>query len=595
MSLQLWLPLNGNLNNNGVANVTITNNGATVSTDGKIGSCYSFNGSSWIKITKPSEMTTIKNTSICAFVKSTSSTLALGGMSHDLGATYACMTLYSSGWQFVGSSTWKYVSNGTVANTAVWHHVCCVVTDTNIITYLDGAQITNTTIANAGVDKFDLTADNFIEIGCDHPGGDEYLTGLVNDFRVYDHALSPKEVKEISKALILHLPLDNNGAGGNNIIPGTSATEVQYNYPTDTSTYQDKFTATTSIIPSGSQYCLSFLAKSTVNGDKIRAHYYNPNTTTRAESNQGIVSTSTDGNIDITLSTEWKQYYIVYTQSSTTAVKHVILPRMFGSARSEAAKGSGTVSIRCLKLEEGTKPTPWCPNSTDALYSSLGFNTATVYDTSGYANNGTYSSTRPTPVADAPRYSTSLQFNGSNTFIACGRNAMVRDALTVNVWAYMDNWSSYAGRIGSCTEGGGWNFEPSGDKMAFAMGTGASANTYKSVASTHTLASLSGWTMFTGTYDGFNTKIYINGVLSNTYAAYTTKTPIYYHTGNGIFVGAEAAASATQPGSNYFNGKISDFRIYATALSATDIEELYKTSASIDNGNSLYCYNLMEE
>ena len=35
----------------------------------------------------------------------------------------------------------------------------------------------------------------------------------LNDIRIYDHALSPLEVKEISKGLILHYPLNRNGWG----------------------------------------------------------------------------------------------------------------------------------------------------------------------------------------------------------------------------------------------------------------------------------------------------------------------------------------------------------------------------------------------
>ena len=45
MSLRVWLPLNGSLNNQGASSSTVTSNGATVDTSGKIGSCYSFNGS----------------------------------------------------------------------------------------------------------------------------------------------------------------------------------------------------------------------------------------------------------------------------------------------------------------------------------------------------------------------------------------------------------------------------------------------------------------------------------------------------------------------------------------------------------------------
>ena len=46
MALQVWLPLNGNLKQQGLHTSTVTSTNATVSTSGKIGSCYSFNGSS---------------------------------------------------------------------------------------------------------------------------------------------------------------------------------------------------------------------------------------------------------------------------------------------------------------------------------------------------------------------------------------------------------------------------------------------------------------------------------------------------------------------------------------------------------------------
>jgi hypothetical protein len=46
MGLRVWLPLNGSLENQGLSNVTFTNNGAATNANGKIGGCYSFNGSS---------------------------------------------------------------------------------------------------------------------------------------------------------------------------------------------------------------------------------------------------------------------------------------------------------------------------------------------------------------------------------------------------------------------------------------------------------------------------------------------------------------------------------------------------------------------
>lgn len=219
MALQVWLPLDGNLYNRGLSDVTITNNGAVVDNNGKIGKCYYFNGSSYIRITVPTAITSIKNLTIAAWVKSTSTTLALGGLSHDAGNnTIGSCTLYSSGWQFSNNGSWGYVTGGSIANTSIWKHVCCTVDNTTITTYLNGIQVASAAIADKSA-MTNLNSSNFIEIGCDHPGGDEYLTGYVNDFRVYDHALSPKEVHEISKGLVLHYPLDNNeDAGEGNIV-----------------------------------------------------------------------------------------------------------------------------------------------------------------------------------------------------------------------------------------------------------------------------------------------------------------------------------------------------------------------------------------
>ena len=115
--------------------------------------------------------------------------------------------------------------------------------------------------------------------------------------------------------------------------------------------------------------------------------------------------------------------------------------------------------------------------------------------------------------------------------------------------------------------------------MNFACGTGTSSNTYKSVVSTISLASLSqGWHMFTGTYDGKTTKIYIDGIFEQKNDAYTTKTPLYY-VNNSIFLGAEAQSGENNPTSPYFKGRMADVRIYGTALSEDDIRDLYQTKA----------------
>ena len=46
MSLIHWWPLNGDLKDYGIRNVTLTNSGATLNNNGKIGKTYEFDGSS---------------------------------------------------------------------------------------------------------------------------------------------------------------------------------------------------------------------------------------------------------------------------------------------------------------------------------------------------------------------------------------------------------------------------------------------------------------------------------------------------------------------------------------------------------------------
>ena len=43
MSLQVWLPLNGDLHNQGLSNINVINSGATIDHNGKIGKCYLVN------------------------------------------------------------------------------------------------------------------------------------------------------------------------------------------------------------------------------------------------------------------------------------------------------------------------------------------------------------------------------------------------------------------------------------------------------------------------------------------------------------------------------------------------------------------------
>ena len=96
-----------------------------------------------------------------------------------------------------------------------------------------------------------------------------------------------------------------------------------------------------------------------------------------------------------------------------------------------------------------------------------------------------------------------------------------------------------------------------------------------------------GWTHFCGVYkNGEYSKIYINGQLKKSVSS-ASKIHWNIHSSKiGIYSSHNTS----------YNGQISDVRIYATALSDSDILELYQSSASVDNnGNLMLAGEVIEE
>ena len=140
MSLQVWLPLNGNLNNNGVGNPTITNNGAVVNSSGKLGKCYQFANS--IYITNLSNLTTADLT-ICFWCKTTSTAswqLIVGVDNSSLSQIHGIYVADSGRLKFEYNPSININTNPTT-----WHHVAFVIKSGKSIGYLDGSKISEST------------------------------------------------------------------------------------------------------------------------------------------------------------------------------------------------------------------------------------------------------------------------------------------------------------------------------------------------------------------------------------------------------------------------------------------------------------------
>lgn len=109
-----------------------------------------------------------------------------------------------------------------------------------------------------------------------------------------------------------------------------------------------------------SEYVYSFYAKGAINGQALSVFFYNPNTTSKSVNSQGTETGNTDGRSSFSLTTEWKRYWVKWTQTPGTGTKRLILGRIEASSTA-----SQTVFIGSPKLEAGNLPTEWSPAPSD--------------------------------------------------------------------------------------------------------------------------------------------------------------------------------------------------------------------------------------
>jgi len=86
-------------------------------------------------------------------------------------------------------------TNGPSLRDDQWHHVAATVPQggrmMDVRLYVDGADVTPVSTTTAA---FNLKANLDVRIGMGGPTGGRFLTGLVDDARMYDRALSPEEI-----------------------------------------------------------------------------------------------------------------------------------------------------------------------------------------------------------------------------------------------------------------------------------------------------------------------------------------------------------------------------------------------------------------
>ena len=572
MALQIWLPLNGNLNNQGLNTYTISNTGV-IDSLGKIGSCYSY--SKQYTLISGNIISNLSKFSISCWVYLTNA------------STYNIFTSENSSgyWQFLlgnnsikvrdsvsGLSGSRIDKTITAIPSSVWVHVT-VVYDEGVVKVYQNGVLKDTLTFHSGAtmnthDKMYIGADGLNNTST-YPGNCK-----INDFRVYNHCLSDKEVSEISKGLILHYKLSENyqtlnnsfnyptfntssGHGGwshwapsNNTGTYSQNTNREYIYR-DTQTYSHYFEHT-----SGANYYICYQSPAFEGGYRsAQAIIKMPN----GEDPRGHVLFSHNANVGTNPPTTftqlgdgfWLMKHEGFQQNGSDDLVSIYITHNKGVYVSEAY------------LENDKK-----------VCSDIFSTNNNVIDCSGYTREGEIIGNLTTN-SDTPRYDYVTSFDGKSYIQITSPSVEVR---SVSFWAK-------------------WNSMPSGQSVVFVdqksrmgfglMSTGilCSSNGISTNVFNKTSIVANKWYHFvivnTGTAPtSTNRDLFINGVKQIP----TSNSSNWTFNINYLQVGKRSTTS------DGFVGSISDFRMYVTPLTDNDVMNLYSTSTSVDNNGNLMCY-----
>lgn len=586
MSLQVWLPLNGNLNNQGLLSTTVTSSTAAYNTSGKIGKCYN-NTTSGIKV-QYSHFNT-GQLSIAVWVKPNSP----ASWADIFSIGQYCNRLEKNtgtGYYWYTSDVSKaLIANGTSLGISltngVWYHIAVTIDGATTKIYVNGSLSFTATQPNRLVDV--VGSDSSIYCGARQLNGGGYASYL-NDFRIYDHCLSPMEVKEISKGLVCHYKLSSqfetgqvnkysgNSAGG--LLSGFTATKLTdepgYNYKVSyTGTGSNNWlwlSLGSFTFTSGKTYYYSC---------KVRCHSANFVWSFRAARLNNDYFGTESVNV-LVADGEWHEYVVKATITTTftyNGTTYTSAPRVEFCTANLVTSGtvySADFDVKDIQVIESDCYVPFIDNS---------MTSSTIIDCSGYGNTATKTGTINWS-SDSRRYSGSyIPANTSSYLSTTLTTSGYANSYTIAYWAKISDMNKKMAF--GFSDGNRLNLYPTGSVICWNTGDG-SDNPFKNNGTSISYTSYNGgWHHYAITGNGTTTTLYIDGVRVGDATTYKGIT------GTKLFISGWDTSTSYK----WAGGNISDFRIYATPLSAQDIKSLYQTAASVSKSGIMAAYEFIEE
>lgn len=436
----------------------------------------------------------------------------------------------------------------------------------------------------------------------------EYQTRVVwqnayrklNDFRIYNECLSPRQVKEISKGLVCHYPMGNvdGKIGGRNLLVKTNQGKTKW-----ANAHADGSYSCESVNWNGINAVKMSCTTPTTSWKMFIFNGLLENFDKLEPSSIYTLSYDVIGNIKVSFSNLWDSdatHSIVASAQGTVIKKtygfHYIVNITLKDALNKSKqlvyfrndlKAGESVIIANLKLEKGNKATAYtpCPTDDPVMYDNM------IYDTSGYCNNGSVSGDILWDT-NTPRYNGAYDFNGTGYIYNDNLN-LTTTAFTISFWikipsAITHQHFDFATFNSWTSEGVGIYWDTSGQKSSSGGIFGKDSNGDKIHVGVQCRGKLNEWTHFAITWDGTNVYRYSNGIK---FSESDFNAVSVYHP--RLWLGNSTFGDRTLENSE---SCMSDFRFYTTALSDSDILELYQSSASVDNnGNLMLAGEVIEE
>lgn len=411
----------------------------------------------------------------------------------------------------------------------------------------------------------------------------------INDFRIYDHALSTKEIIELAKAKILHLTFDDVVEPTVNYIPDGSfinkTAQVPYlgncyqgslafatgddNTPcegnileytsTGTSSYMDNYMGAGSKLATaaeGDVFTVSAYFKSKTGvaiSGRLRLFPMN--------SSYGYISAPS---VVVNANGSWQRVEFSFTMPAGT---------IGVSVRMDNYTPGGVLQINGWQLEKKPKATNFV-NGTRA--------TAVVADKSDYFNDASVDlATTPFFTDDCKIGRKCSRFEGTKkiALVTTLFDMPTLKPITVSAWIRPTSTGNYmhiASNRKASTSFDWLFFLHISDNALCFHGTGQNKSSY--------IPPLNQWTHVVATVDSSGLlKLYANGIKVYEISGYQ---PYGGVSGGQLVIGHDGYSNEN------FKGDIDDVRIYATALTAAQVKELCEVRGSIDNKGNLFVGNL---